>query len=97
MNRKLAGKWTMVYDEGFEVHINKYSSKVDVKQYKCFAFSKYKTNFSGAYSYCGETLLGWYENTETGERGCYKAMKVESVHKVSGGAENAHVVQPRFF
>lgn len=69
--KKLAGKWTMVYDEGFEV---------DFKEFKCFAFSKYKTNYSGAYSYCGETLIGWYHNTKTNERGCYRAVKVEKTH-----------------
>lgn len=38
------GKWSMVYDEGFEV---------EVEDVSCFAFSKYKTNYSGVYSYCG--------------------------------------------
>ncbi|CAD8121312.1 unnamed protein product [Paramecium sonneborni] len=86
--KRMQGKWTMVYDEGFEV---------DFLNYKCFAFSKYKTNYSGAYSYCGETLIGWYQNTETNERGCYRAYKVEKTHKVSEGANNGHVVQPQFF
>lgn len=78
----------MVYDEGFEV---------DVANYRCFAFSKYKTNYSGAYSYCGETLVGWYHDISTNQRGCYKAVKLGESVSVTDGAQNGHVVQPGFF
>jgi cathepsin C len=58
----------MVYDEGFEI---KYS------KIKYFAFSKYTPkSHADAVSSCGETLVGWYNNLASNERGCYKAVKV---------------------
>ena len=57
----------MIYDEGFEINIGDYSF---------FAFSKYypegKNHFE---SDCGQTLVGWYNNKRTGEKGCYNAVK----------------------
>ena len=65
----------MVYDEGFELVAN---------NVKFFAFSKYSPSQNGNNdvlswgfeSYCGETLVGWYHNLITHERGCYKAIKL---------------------
>lgn len=59
------GRWTMVYDEGFEIM---------VRNTKYFAFSKYQHKGRNDYdSLCGETLIGWYNNMDTGDRGCYRA------------------------
>jgi cathepsin C len=78
--------WTMVYDEGFEV---KY------RNVKYFAFNKF-THHRGDYrSYCGETLVGWYKNLETGERGCYRGHKVGASKKGTRPANHAHIVQPK--
>lgn len=47
----------MVYDEGFEIKLN------DVVY---FAFSKYGPTANGGYeSFCGETLIGWYNDLNT--------------------------------
>lgn len=64
------GEWTMVYDEGFEIRH---------KNTKYFAFSKYDPQPGGAVSYCDQTLIGWYNNKDTGDRGCYRASKGEKV------------------
>lgn len=72
------GTWTMVYDEGFEVHLG---------QQKFFAFSKYKhgtelvddmsTAAKTAASECHATLPGWYHSValdampKEGSWGCY--------------------------
>jgi cathepsin C len=58
----------MVYDEGFQIEHG---------HYVFFAFSKYKPEGMKVYSYCGETLIGWYSNKKTHERGCYRAIKKE--------------------
>jgi cathepsin C len=46
----------MIYDEGFEVEYN---------NVKYLAFSKYAPNGADYKSYCGETLIGWYNNLKT--------------------------------
>jgi cathepsin C len=56
-----------VYDEGFEV---RHENMV------FFAFSKYLPSKNGYDSYCGETLVGWYNDLSTEERGCYRAEKL---------------------
>lgn len=57
----------MIYDEGFEFIF---------KGIKYFAFSKYdKADNGGWSSFCGETLIGWYHNTDTDERGCFYGIK----------------------
>ena len=58
----------MVYDEGFEF---------SYENTKYFAFSKYSIEGSSSKSYCDETLVGWYNNLNTGDRGCYRARKTE--------------------
>merc|ERR1719436_2058468 len=55
----------MVYDEGFEVNINGLSF---------FAFSNF--TFEGSpkkhnVSHCGQTMVGWYRNTNRTRFGCY--------------------------
>jgi len=57
----------MIYDEGFEINID---------QTKYFAFSRYFSGDDGAFeSDCSTTLVGWYNNEKTGDRGCYRAEK----------------------
>jgi cathepsin C len=61
----------MVYDEGFEIAY---------KNIKYFAFSKYQpTGGKHATSMCDKTLIGWYNNIHSGERGCYRAEKSTQV------------------
>lgn len=75
------GKWTMIYDEGFEFTIG---------NQVFFAFSKYEKvgKFSasnadtedtpGYKNVCDQTFIGWYHNSETNENwGCYWAEKVK--------------------
>jgi len=47
------GKWTMIYDEGFEV---------DVDNMNYFAFSKFYKEGHEYKSECSKTLKGWYHD-----------------------------------
>jgi cathepsin C len=67
------GKWTMVYDEGFEVSVG---NRV------FFAFSNFTfesddglTSSKHNVSHCGETMVGWYSNKDRTEYGCYYGSK----------------------
>ena len=60
-------KWTMIYDEGFEITIN--------ENEKMFAFSKYDRTREGKWvSYCHNTLIGWYYKGN--KWGCFWGSKV---------------------
>lgn len=74
------GKWTMIYDEGFEFTIN---------DQVFFAFNKYEKEgkFSasntdtedtpGYKSVCEKTFIGWYHNSENNQNwGCFWAEKI---------------------
>jgi cathepsin C len=61
---KTTGKWTMVYDEGFDITLGKFTY---------FAFSKYQHTNNKYESICSETLIGWYNNLDTGDKGCMRA------------------------
>ena len=76
---ELLGRWTMVYDEGFEFNI---------KEQLFFSFSKYKkiSNFPasnkdnsdtvGYKTLCGETFLGWFhDQTNNSSWGCFYGRK----------------------
>jgi hypothetical protein len=84
------GKWTMIYDEGFEFTIG---------DQVFFAFSKYQKvgKFSasnadtedtpGYKNICDQTFIGWFHNSQTNENwGCYWAEKINktfiSIHNV---------------
>ena len=74
------GKWTMIYDEGFEIKIN---------DQVFFAFSKYKKEgkFSasnsdtedtkGYVNICNKTFLGWFHKDDNLNWGCFWAEKIE--------------------
>ena len=79
-NSKQIGKWTMVYDEGFEF---------DIGNQVFFSFNKYKQvgkftakntdteETAGYQSECDQTFVGWYHNSLTNENwGCYWAEKI---------------------
>ena len=78
-DNSVIGKWTMVYDEGFEFTI---------KDKVFFAFSKYSSDSDssvsdkdtidtkGYYSQCDKTFVGWYHGTN-GKWGCFNAEKVK--------------------
>lgn len=63
----------MVYDEGFEVNVDKHTY---------FAFSNFTfqpdpvTHEKKNFSHCGDTMVGWYQNVERTEFGCYFGTKV---------------------
>lgn len=75
------GKWSMIYDEGFELVING-------KNY--FAFNKYKPGKNGDWeSICSETLIGWWIEENSGKKGCFKAGKKDVLKKVTNIVEKA--------
>ncbi|CAD8121597.1 unnamed protein product [Paramecium sonneborni] len=81
-----SGEWTMVYDEGFEIKLG---------NMKYFAFSKYEPKGREGVSYCDQTLVGWYTNLDTQEKGCYRAEKTEKVES-SESIKTVSIVQPEF-
>lgn len=80
------GTWTMVYDEGFEVNVDMHSF---------FAFSNFTfqrdatTHEKKNVSHCGETMVGWYEDTKRSEFGCYYGAKVSKQEPVALPATKA--------
>ncbi len=60
------GKWTMVYDEGFDIQLN----GVDY-----FAFSKFYKEGRDHKSDCSSTLMGWYYDKANKMQGCWKGHK----------------------
>ena len=78
MDGQVVGRWTMVYDEGFEMVINGTSY---------FAFSKYSyegnsqpkddddEKSDGYKSQCHSTFMGWY-HTVSNTHGCFYANKL---------------------
>lgn len=81
-DNKQIGKWTMIYDEGFELTI--YDQVF-------FAFNRYKKTgrFSasntdtedtkGYMNICNKTFLGWFHNKHTnGDWGCFWGEKIEN-------------------
>jgi cathepsin C len=71
--RDSKGHWTMVYDEGFEVYVGGMNF---------FAFSNFTfvqdpaTHQKRNQSHCGDTMVGWYQNMNRTQFGCYYASKV---------------------
>ncbi|CAD7936342.1 unnamed protein product [Amoebophrya sp. A120] len=66
----VAGTFTMIYDEGFEV-------AVDNKVF--FAFSRFDLDALGRnQTKCDETLTGWYHDRDGGNYGCYYGRKNQS-------------------
>lgn len=73
----VVGKWTMVYDQGFEFSMN---------QFKFFAYNNFTRHEDSELitSYCAETSFGWYEYTVPAHHGslnkkvfgCYMALKL---------------------
>ena len=88
---KEKGKWTMVYDEGFDVSFRN-------NKYTFFVFSKYKKNnkkdrFSTNFvSQCYMTLIGWY--SKNNKHGCFYAIKVTKHPEqiTNGEAKNKKLV-----
>lgn len=71
------GRWTMIYDEAFEV-------KVDGLSFLAFSRFELQPTAGGLrnVSHCGETQLGWYRNELGTAWGCFYAKKVEPVDPV---------------
>jgi len=66
------GTWTMVYDEGFLVTVN----RLDFFAFSNFTFEKDTTRKPVALqnvSHCTSTMVGWYQNEDRTKFGCYYA------------------------
>lgn len=85
------GKWTMVYDEGFEVNIGDNKQKNETYM-SFFVFLKYSKNrlknsaFSSKWvSHCYQSLIGWY-HIDDNKWGCFKGHKeTENYGQVTNG------------
>jgi len=78
------GKWTLIYDEGWELEYlgTKYTH-----------FFKYEKEGRDYQSDCSQTIVGWFNNIQKNQRGCSQAFKVNldgSEHTTS--IKQAHVV-----
>jgi cathepsin C len=89
----LTGKWTMVYDEGFNIQID---------QFTFFSFSKYsidKENGKKIYkSHCYSTLVGWFNNHDKSKWGCYQAFKLgvdPTKVTLTNSKNNLNIVEPQ--
>lgn len=92
------GKWTMVYDEGFDITVKKDDP---LEHISYFAFLKYARTKAGSSvqskyaSYCNVTLNGWYH---VGNKwGCFQAHRIKNINgealsnydvETNGEAEN---------
>lgn len=69
------GRWTMIYDEAFEVNIEGISF---------LAFSRYDLSYKNGTrtntSHCGETQIGWYQSSDRTQFGCYYGKKKQPSH-----------------
>jgi len=80
------GTWTMIYDEGFDIIVG---------NTHYFAFSKFYKDGSDHKSDCSKTLVGWYHNTESGQKGCWKGEKSDGKSQINQEVKHAYVVQPK--
>jgi len=71
------GTWTMVYDEGFHVHLG---------EQQFFAFHRYQPkkgtplddiHARDYVSYCSETLIGWFHGAQNKKWGCWRGKQVK--------------------
>jgi len=67
-----AGMFTMIYDEGFEVHID----GLVLFAFSHFDYVKGPDGKSRNVSHCGKTHRGWYHDIARTRWGCYSAAKV---------------------
>jgi cathepsin C len=83
------GKWTMVYNEGFDILIDDYSF---------FSFFRYDHNMNTAFgikskwvSQCFGTLVGWYHSKS--QYGCFLGQKVgKSIDEVTNGEPDGKLI-----
>lgn len=60
----------MIYDEGMDVQIN---------EHRFTAFFRYFPQKDGmVMSNCGKTIVGWYENSQSNKKSCFRADKIVS-------------------
>ncbi len=75
------GKWTMVYDEGFEftIHDQVFFAFNRYKKVGQFSASNTDTEDTPGYkNECDKTFLGWYHNAETNDNwGCFWAELID--------------------
>lgn len=62
------GTWTMIYDEGLDISVN---------NRRFTAFFEYVPDSTGTVtSYCGRTVVGWYQDLISGEKACFRGEKI---------------------
>ena len=91
------GTWTMVYDEGFHLHIG---------SQQFFAFFKYTpkkfTQLSNIHarnynSDCGKTLVGWFHSDDIKGWGCFVGSQTQRLNPSVDTSINKGKKTMRFF
>eukprot|EP00421_Protoceratium_reticulatum_P014793 CAMPEP_0168385318 /NCGR_PEP_ID=MMETSP0228-20121227/14860_1 /TAXON_ID=133427 /ORGANISM="Protoceratium reticulatum, Strain CCCM 535 (=CCMP 1889)" /LENGTH=549 /DNA_ID=CAMNT_0008398503 /DNA_START=89 /DNA_END=1738 /DNA_ORIENTATION=+ len=91
--RDAKGTWTMVYDEGFEVVVG----GLNFFAFSNFTFEKgpATSQLKHNVSHCFETMVGWYQNMDRTQFGCYYGSKVsqKKLPLVNAVASKKDIVQ----
>lgn len=90
-NGSVVGNWTMIYDEGYDIRFNN-------KRFVAF-FDYYPNETGQVVSYCGGTVVGWYLDSSSGKRACFKGEKIisnenEKLTLIGVPLKQVSVVQP---
>lgn len=66
------GTWNLIYDEGFEIELN------GIKYFTFFGYTYNHNDPDKSVSHCNKTVVGWYLQTDSQKKGCFRGKKANS-------------------